>query len=548
MLFIALPLCAQTSVDQAVRQHERTIQEMERQRSLKPSVDVFLPESSVAAPQTADKAAGNCYAIREIILEGHPSEAGELPEVLLAEYRGRCLTAVDVNALLADLNRGYQSKGLVTTRAYAAEQNLSSGVLQLKIIVGKIEGFQINGIVVPAGADSRLAAAFPRGAGEILSLHDLEQGLENINRLPSQEGSFKIYPGQESGTSQVRLDLAQKPIWRVTEIGENTGPKTMGQWRSNTELALDNLLGRNDQFALGYNRNLQNGTLDGRFEGVTSNWLIPLGYHLFSLSGAYYDSRFTVPGVNQDYVQMDTRTQKIAANYEYLFHRSQADKESFISGLESSRQSASLSGYEIPSQKSQLTVYYAGVKGKLFEANRSYDWLLRWDKGLHALGAMDTLPGGLNPRFQSIKARLTATVPLGENVALWRSTVQLQTGDTDTPSQNQLFMGGRYDVRGFQDNSLFGYRGAYWRNDLEAKAFSLVGLKITPYLGLDGGQATGRTSQSLSQNHIAGYALGARLEWQVLKAEIAWAAALSRPREFDTDPKHYLYCSAAMAF
>ncbi len=521
---------------------------MERQRSLKPSVDVFLPETPVAAPEPSDAAAGGCFTMRDITLEGHPSAAGEQPEALLAQYRGRCLTATDVNALLADLNRWYQAKGLVTTRAYAAEQNLKSGVLRLRIIVGRIEGFQINGNEVPAGADSRLAAAFPRVAGELLNLHDLEQGLENINRLPSQEGSFKIFPGQEDGASEIRLELAQRPIWRIAEIAENTGSETMGQWRSSTELALDNLLGRNDQLALGYNRNLQRGTLDGRFEGMTINWLMPLGYHLFSLTGAYYDSRFKVPGVNQDYGRMETRTQKIAANYEYLFHRGPADKESFVSGLETSRQSARLGGYELPSQKSQLTVYYAGVKGKLFEANRSYDWLLRWDKGLPALGAMDSLPGGLNPRFQSFKARLSATIPLADNIALWRSTVQWQSGDTDTPSSNQIFMGGRYDVRGFQDNSLIGYRGAYWRNDLEAKAWSMSELRITPYLGLDGGRVTGRASQSLSQNHIAGYALGARLEWRALRAEITWAAALSRPREFETDPKHYLYCSAAMAF
>jgi hemolysin activation/secretion protein len=547
-LLMTTPLCAQTSIDNAVRQHERAIQELERERDMKPSVDVFMPETPAKAQSPSEQPAPGCFTVREIAPEGHPKDAGEPPDTVLGDFRGRCLAAVDVNALLANLNRWYQERGFITTRAYAPEQNLSTGVLRLKIIPGKIKGFRINEQRVPLTGDSRLSAAFPRGAGEILNLRDLEQGLENINRLPSQEGSFKIFPGEEAGDSEVRLDLALKPRWRLTETAENTGSKTMGQWRGTTELALDNLLGRDDQLALGINTSLQGGTLGGKFKGGTVNWLMPQGYHLFLVSAAVYDSQFTLPGINESYGRLETRTQKIAAGYEYLFHRNQRQKESLVAGLESSRQWARLGGYDIPSQRSQLSVLYLGAKGKYYEGNRIYDWLLRWEHGIDALDAMDNLPGGYNPRYQGAKARLTATVPLFGEALLWRGTLQLQNGDAQTPLQNQLFMGGRYDVRGFQDNSLTGYRGGYLRNDVETKAVSWRGASITPYVGLDGGRVKARDSLALSQNSISGYALGARLEWQAVRADIAWAAAISRPQEFNTDPKHYLYCSVSLTF
>jgi hemolysin activation/secretion protein len=230
--------------------------------------------------------------VQHIQLEGHPDALGALPQEVLSAYLGQCLIAEEVNALLGDLNRWYQQRGWTTTRVYAAEQDITGGELVLRVVVGRIEGYRYN----DKDADDRLTYAFPEEAGGYLNLRDLEQGLENLNRVPSQEAKFQLYPGKEPGTSVVVVEMTEKPRNRWTQMVDNSGNTSMGHWRSNTEFATDNLLGRNDQLAIGYNRNLDRGTLGSLFEGVTANYSLSRGNHLWGASLAVFKTDFTLPG------------------------------------------------------------------------------------------------------------------------------------------------------------------------------------------------------------------------------------------------------------
>jgi hemolysin activation/secretion protein len=518
-------------IDALIRQHERAVQDATRREPL--NADVLSPDApEVASSPRSAKPPDNCRVIQTVRLEGHPDAAGGDPQVLIRPYVGRCLVADEVNALLGDLNRWYQKRGFTTTRAYAAEQDLTQGELVLRIITGRIDGYRY----IDRPADDRLAAAFPGQAGDVLNVRDLEQGLENFNRIPSQEAKFQLYPGREPGTSDVVVELVEKKTWRVTAMVDNSGNKSMGHWRSNTELALDNLLLLNDQLALGYNRNLDDGQLSATFEGLTLNYLISNGYHLFGVSAASFLTNFTAPGINQSYA-LRTSSNKAGLSYEYLFARDQSSKHSVISGLDYTSQHSYSQDFEISSQQRRLSVFYWGVKGKHYLGNKVWDWQLRADQGTGLFDAMSTIPGGTDPRYSLTKAQTSLSVPLPENMGLWRSSFQWQSGKTTTPNLAQLYVGSRYNVRGFQDNSLFGSTGAWWRNDVESRSLNWGAVTATPYIGFDAGHVKPNASQSVSQHHLVGYALGLRVEQGKFKTDIAFTRAVSRPEEFNTESR-----------
>lgn len=527
-----MPAFAQTApVDTLIRQHERAVQDATRREPL--NADVFTPDTT-DAPNVRPKSvnSANCRVIQKVRLEGHPDIAGLEPQDVIAHYVGQCLVAEEVNALLAELNRWYQKRGLTTTRAYAAEQDLSQGELVLRIIAGRIDGYRY----IDKSADERLASAFPSKAGDVLNVRDLEQGLENFNRIPSQEAKFQLYPGKESGTSDVVVELVEKKTWRVTEMVDNSGNKAMGNWRSNTELAIDNPLMLNDQLALGYNRNLDGGTLDSKFQGFTMNYLISSGYHLFGAAASRFDTSFTLPGINTSYL-LETHSNKASLTYEYLFARDQESKHSLISGLDYTNQHSFTDGIEIESQYRRLSVFYVGVKAKHYFGNRVFDWQLRHDQGTDWLHAMRAIPGGTDPRFAVVKAQMSLSIPLPDNAGLWRTSLQGQAGNTNTPTLAQLYVGSRYNVRGFQDNSLFGATGAWLRNDLESKANKWGAVAITPYVGLDVGHVKPNAVQTVSQHDLVGCAVGFRAEQGDFKADIAYTRALSRPDEFTQESR-----------
>lgn len=523
---------AQTpALDAAIRQHERAVQDATRREPRE--VDALSPESDSAqnAPKTKPQA-GACRVIQSIRLEGHPDAMGAQPQEVLSTYLGQCLVAEEINALLGDLNRWYQRRGWTTTRVYAAEQNLNSGELVLRVLAGRIEGYRYN----DKDVDDRLTYAFPQEAGAYLNLRDLEQGLENLNRVPSQEAKFQLYPGQEPGTSVVVVELTEKPRTRWTEMIDNSGTASMGHWRSNTELAIDNVTDRNDQLAIGYNHNLDRGTLGATFEGLTLNYTLARGNHLWGVSLAVFKTDFTLPGINQDYLYQ-TRSKKTGASYEYLLTRDQSSKFSFIAGLDFTHQRSYTQDINIDSQYRRLAVAYVGIKGKQYWGNNILDGQMRADQGTRLLDAMDSIPGGTDPHYWAHKAQTSLTVPLPANHGIWRTSVQAQRSPSNAPTLAQMYLGSRYNVRGYQDNSLYGPTGAWLRNDLESSPLRVDQISFTPYVGYDAGCVKPNAMQAVSQHHLTGYAIGMRTDWGKVKADLTYTRALSRPVEFMNEPR-----------
>ncbi len=537
-LLISMNVCALTSalaqsspLDAAVRQHERAVQDVTRREPRE--VDALSPDTD--AGQTTSRAkpqSGTCRIIQTIKLEGHPDAMGAQPQEVLSAYLGQCLIAEEVNPLLGDLNRWYQRKGWTTTRVYAAEQNINVGELVLRVLAGRIEGYRY----LDKAGDNRLADAFPQDPNGYLNLRDLEQGLENLNRVPSQEAKFQLYPGKEPGTSVVVVEMTEKPRTRWIEMVDNSGNASMGHWRSNTEFAIDNLLGHNDQLAIGYNRNLDRGTLGSTFEGVTANYSFSNGNHLWGTSLAVFKTDFTLPGINQNYL-LQTRSKKTGVSYEYLLTRDQSSKLSLMAGLDFTHQRTYTQDINIDSQYRRLAVAYVGIKGKQYFGNNIFDWQLRADQGTGLMDAMSSIPGGTDPRYWAHKAQANLAVPLPENKGIWRSSFQAQDSQDNTPTLGQMYVGSRYNVRGYQDNSLYGATGAWLRNDLESSPVRVQQVSITPYVGYDAGHIKHNALQQVSQHHVTGMAVGMRMDWGKVKADLAYTRALSRPEEFASESR-----------
>jgi len=517
--------------DALIRQHERAVQDATRRDPR--AVDSLSPDTDTVqtSPRTRPQS-GTCRDIQTIRLEGHPDAMGAQPQQVLNAYLGQCLIAEEINALLGDLNRWYQRKGWTTTRVYAAEQDVNGGELVLRVVAGRIESYRYS----DKAGDDRLAYAFPKESDDYLNLRDLEQGLENLNRLPSQEAKFQLYPGKEPGTSIVVVEMTEKPRTRWTAMLDNSGNVSMGHWRSNTEFAIDNLLGRNDQLALGYNRNLDSGTLGSTFEGFTANYSGSSGNHLWGGSLAAFKTDFTLPGINQSYL-LQTRSKKAGVSYEFLMTRDQSSKFSLIAGLDFTHQRSYTQGIDIASQYRRIAVAYAGIKGKQYFGNNIFDWQLRADQGTSYFNAMDSIPGGTDPRYWAHKAQANLTVPFPENKGIWRSSFQAQDAQDNAPTLAQMYAGSRYNVRGYRDNSLYGSTGAWWRNDLESSPVRLAQASFTPYLGYDAGHIKPNSQQQVSQHHVTGMAVGMRMDWGKVKADLAYARALSRPEEFANESR-----------
>src|SRR5471032_568526 len=93
-----------------------------------------------ATPATAPNAAADnrCFPIKTVQRTGADALGANERTQILAPYTGQCLGVAQLNALLKTITERYIDKGLVTSRAYLPQQDLSSGNLNVQVVEGRL--------------------------------------------------------------------------------------------------------------------------------------------------------------------------------------------------------------------------------------------------------------------------------------------------------------------------------------------------------------------------------------------------------------------------
>ncbi len=110
---------------------------------------------------------------------------------------------------------------------------------------GRLQQIRAEGADLPART---LKMVFPGMEGKVLNLRDIEQGMEQINRLRTEPVQIEISPGDREGWSVVTLTAL--PEWPVTgSVGiDNSGQKNTGTGQLNGVLSFNNPLGLADNW------------------------------------------------------------------------------------------------------------------------------------------------------------------------------------------------------------------------------------------------------------------------------------------------------------
>jgi hemolysin activation/secretion protein len=74
--------------------------------------------------------------------------------------------------------------------------------------------------------------AFPGKVGEALNLREVEQLVDQLNRLPSKQAQMELTPGTQIGGSEVVVKNTPQKPWRASLSRNNDGQKSTGeqQW------------------------------------------------------------------------------------------------------------------------------------------------------------------------------------------------------------------------------------------------------------------------------------------------------------------------------
>ncbi|KVT42662.1 ShlB/FhaC/HecB family hemolysin secretion/activation protein [Burkholderia ubonensis] len=426
----------------------------------------------------------------------------------LNHYAGQCVGKQGVDVLVKGLSQAILARGYVTTRVLVPEQDLSSGALKLSLIPGVIRHVRF--------ADEKLRGtwktAFPTGDGELLNLRDLEQGLEQMKRVSSQDVSMQIVPADLPGESDVVLDVKRGKPWTVVASIDNSGTRATGKLQGNLSVGIDNPLGLNDVFNIGVSQDLEFGDKRLGSHGWNGFYSIPWGYWTTTLS-AYTNSYYQrIAGVNQTFIASGN-SKTVDFKLARVLARSQNDVLGAYFRLSRRFGKSFIEDTEISQQRRNNTIIEIGLTDRHYFDGAQFDGSLAYRQGIDGFGAQaDTMAAGGGPTYRFkmavLDANLSMPFAIGKQPFRYVGTFHGQSTGNTLSYIDDLTIGSRYTVRGFDgETMLAAARGFYWRNELQMP-IGQTGQAV--YAGLDYGRVWGPQPIALVGTQLAGAVIGVK--------------------------------------
>ncbi|WP_289994800.1 ShlB/FhaC/HecB family hemolysin secretion/activation protein [Photorhabdus laumondii] len=521
------------------QQQKALLQQAEQQRETLRN-NITLSPSPDVAPGTAESI---CHTIHRIEFDGAKSLPLPIKQHLIHPYLSHCLSLQDINALVRQTTHAYIERGYVTSRAGLNAQDLSSGILIITGNEGKVESVSLDG-----ETPLSLKMVFPSIVGKTLNLRDIEQGMERLNRLPSQQMTIDIQPGKQPGYSTVILKRTSIRLPVSASLGaDNSGQKSTGTEQINASVNLDNPLHLADQWSLSASRN-SDFRNSHQSRSLSANVTVPYGYWLFSYQYAWNDSFQNIPACSQTYRYTgDSQTHRLAVNR--TLYRDGEQKLALDMGLTRRRTTNLLAGETLSISSPTLSTINLGVNYSTVLAGSYVTFNPTVNHGLQVFGATKDDPRFSDaPRSQFRKLSLSASyfMPVTDSV-YYLSSIYGQTTPDNLYASERLSLGGQYSVRGFKEQYLTGNRGGYWRNELNWRISELpIPSELTLTGALDTGWLQEKTGQ-IEGGNVTGTALGLSLTHPGFNQTITIGKPLIHPDHLK--PDHWVaYWSVSLTF
>ncbi len=467
----------QNKIEEDHRLHEQETIHKDRARKKKESEEESKNQTPISGKPV------ECFPIKSIALVDANSLSKRQQKKLTSPFIGKCVEAKTLTEIITAIQTFYNDAGYVTARVSVPKQNIQSGNLELKILEGKIDEIIVG--------DNHLTdkmqefTAFGTLEGDTLNLQDINQGLYQMNRLPSNNATMKIEPAVTEGEAKVYIANQKKFPARATIGYDNLGNDFTGIHRTNFSGGIDNLLSLNDAINLSYSTNLNDDSQEKDIKSFTSGVSIPFGYNTFSYDYSRSEFRGTNPGVNGP-IRLTGFSERNNATIDRVLLNKGNLRISTNVSLTTKSSASYLNQEKIETSERKLTIGNVGLTISNYFKNGANLYLKpSYYKGLKLLNAKQDEANLTSdtPKAQFDYFKLYASLSKKFLIPKTEIPFTLSTEMDSQYSKQTLFgteqfsVGGYYSVRGFRENYITGDSGYYFRN----KANFNIGALAAPF-------------------------------------------------------------------
>lgn len=501
-LFISNVMAAPVTLgdlDVIQNQQQQRLQQDQQQRDALTQAHQVELQKTESAP-----ASGPCFEINQISLQQASLITPDTQKRLVAPYINQCLSLDRINQLVRAISEWYVQRGYITSRAFLTEQNLSHGTLNITVLEGKLEAIHLQG-----ASARQLNMAFPTRAGRILNLRDIEQGMEQINRLRTTPVQIEIIPSTQPGYSIV--NLTSTPEFPLT-LGlnmDNSGQRSTGVGQLSGSLVGNDLLGVADRWFVSGGRS--SAFSDWRdAQNFQAGVSVPYGYGLldYSYSWSNYHSRFNANSFDW-YSNGDNISNRLSGSW-VLFRNGQI-KTGLQVGLNHYVSHNWLNETLLQSSSRKLTSLQIGfnhtqkIAGGVATLNPMLSRGMPWFDAESDKGKSDDFP---KAEFRKWSVSSSYQRPVTQKM-WWLSSFYAQWSPDRLYGSERLTIGGENSVRGYKEQYLSGDVGGYLRNELNYSLFTLPAIgEVSTTLALDGGWLQSDKQDRYAAGTLWGSSLG----------------------------------------
>ena len=452
-----------------------------------------------------------------------------------------CIGSEGINVLLRRIQNRLIDLGYITTRVVVEPQDLRSGMLVLTVIPGKVGRIQLQDqSAIPFATRGTLWFAMPMAEGDILNIRNIEQGLENLKRVPSADANMELVPTDTVGETDVVIAYKQSLPFHLTLGLDDSGSKATGRLQGSATFSWDNVLTFNDMFYISGTRSFKRDSDDaeGNYgsKNISLYYSIPWKNYLLTLSGSKYSYHQTVAGAFESYTYSG-ESQQMKANLSRLLSRGSLHKTYVNATLWTKKSHNYINDTEIEVQRRRTAGWEVGLNHTQYIGETVLQLFANYKRGT---GGNKSLPapeeefGEGTSRMQIFTAGVDFTYPftIGNQPFRFNTSWNGQWNGTPLTQQDKFSIGGRYTVRGFDGElSLSGEKGWLWRNEL---GWNIANKGHELYLGIDRGKVHSSQEELQIGDSLMGGVIGLRGKLWGINYDYFVGVPIKKPEGFRT--------------
>ncbi|MFA6349853.1 MAG: ShlB/FhaC/HecB family hemolysin secretion/activation protein [Candidatus Omnitrophota bacterium] len=249
-------------------QAERFQQESLQKKKLLEKKPIKAPAIEVEEKPAQPQAEGIKFVLKGVKISGAVLFKPEELRLTYESYLGKEVSFSDLAKITETVKSKYKAKGYLTTAVFLPEQDIKEGVIEIKVVEGKMGKLTIEG--GKWFSSELIEKYFHLKKNEIINVNGLQRDILRLNQNSDLEVKTIISPGQEPETSDIVLKVQDRFPWHAGIGQDNQGTRLSGRYRSSLSFRSTNATGNLDSLFL-------NSLYSGKTFGQSLSYSLPVG-------------------------------------------------------------------------------------------------------------------------------------------------------------------------------------------------------------------------------------------------------------------------------